>query len=96
MQKKLEDENIIIMNDRVGVLGQLPTANICTQQAGSAEELTVLGSSLPQMTDRSWYKYPSCLTLQVGGHGVVSSTPFPRVPPPPQWMKLQLPVVVST
>lgn len=38
----------------VGVLSQLLTTRICTQQAGSVEELTILGNSPPQTSDRSY------------------------------------------
>ena len=47
-------KDIIIVDYMVGVLSQLLTTSICTQQAGSAEELTILGNSPPQPSDRSY------------------------------------------
>jgi len=38
----------------VGVLSQILTTSICTQQTGSVEELTILGYSPPQTSDRSY------------------------------------------
>lgn len=44
----------------VGVLSQLLTASICTQHAGSVEELMVLGSNAPQISDRFINIYYTC------------------------------------
>ena len=39
----------------VGVLSQILTTSIYTQQTGSVEELTILGYSPPQTSDRSYF-----------------------------------------